>query len=1145
MADRIGQQLGNYRLVALLGQGSYAEVYLGQHVRLTLQVAIKVLHTHLTGQEAEHFQQEAETIARLMHPSIVRILDYDVQAGVPFLVMDYAPNGSLRRRYPKGTVVPLPHIVSWVKQIAAALQFAHEQKFIHRDVKPENMLLGRQQEVLLSDFGLAALAHSSASLSIQEAMGTLPYMAPEQIEGHPRAASDQYAMGVVVYEWLCGSRPFEGSLSEVMVQHLSLPPPPLRERVPTVQGEVEQVVLKALAKDPKQRFVRVQDFALALEVASTVASTGSTQLMLASGYTAEAQHTTKHNLPAHLTPLLGREQEVMAACAFLQRPDVRLVTLTGAGGVGKTRLALQVATEVLDDFTDGVSFISLAPISDPDLVASTIAQVCGVKESGARPLLDLLKAYLRDKHLLLVLDNFEQILPAAPHLTNLLTSCPHLTILVTSRATLHVQGEYNYPVPPLALPDLTQLPEPEVLSHYHAVALFLQCAQATKPTFQITTANARTIAEICIRLDGLPLAIELAAARIKLLSPQALLARLEHRLQVLTSGTQDAPTRQQTLRNTIAWSYDLLSAQEQRLFRRLSVFVGGCTLEAVEALCTALDERTERVLDGVASLLDKNLLQQAEQEGEEPRLMMLETIREYGLEALRASGEMEATQQAHIQYYLQLAEEVAPNLFGAEQQRWSASLEQEHANLRTALQWSFERQEAELTLRLSEALWWFWLIQSHLSEGRHWLELALSAREGDVTSIRADVLNGLGLLLLNLGDYEQTAKRCEESVALYRELGDTVGMAWPLHHLALAKLDQGECTSARAVLEECLAHFSKGGDKEGRAYVLCHLALIDSEQGKYDEARSHAEESLTLFRELEDNIGISEALTSLARVLFLSQGSKSAVHALLEEYLALSKGGSVQYPSAQALLAEFTLSQGDIATARSLVEKCLAFSRTEGFRANIAETLIMCGRVTAAQGDYAAAQTFYEESLALAKELGCKRVLPAGLEGVAAVVAAQGEPAWAARLWGAAEALREAMDTLIPPVYRATYERSVAAARIQLGEQTFATAWVEGRAMSPEQALAAREPETTSTPVPARQPSPLPVMARATYPDGLTAREVEVLRLVAQGLTDAQVAEQLVISPRTVHAHLSSIYSKLGMASRNTATRYAIEHKLT
>ena len=268
MVDRVGQQLGNYRLVSVLGTGGYAEVYLGQHVRLTLQAAIKVLHTHLTDQEAEHFYQEAETIAKLMHPTIVRILDYDVQDGVPFLVMDYAPGGSLRRRHPKGSTLPLPQIVSYVKQVAAALQYAHERKFIHRDVKPENMLMGRQEEVLLSDFGLAALAHSSASLSAQEAVGTLPYMAPEQIEGHPRAASDQYALGVVVYEWLCGVRPFEGSMSEVMVQHLSIAPPPLRERVPTISAEIEQVVLRVLAKEPKERFASVQDFAAALEQAS-------------------------------------------------------------------------------------------------------------------------------------------------------------------------------------------------------------------------------------------------------------------------------------------------------------------------------------------------------------------------------------------------------------------------------------------------------------------------------------------------------------------------------------------------------------------------------------------------------------------------------------------------------------------------------------------------------------------------------------------------------------------------------------------------------------------------------------------------------------------------------------------------------------
>jgi peptide/nickel transport system substrate-binding protein len=300
MADRVGQQFGNYRLVSLLGQGGYAEVYLGQHVRLEMQAAIKVLHTYLTGQEAEHFQQEAQTIAKLTHPAIIRVLDYDVQEGVPFLVMDYAPGGSLRQRYPRGSIVPLPQIVSYVKQVAAALQYAHEQKFIHRDVKPENMLVGRHEEVLLSDFGLAALAHSTGSLSAQEAVGTLPYMAPEQIEGHPRAASDQYALGVVVYEWLCGARPFEGSVSEVMAQHLSLLPPPLRERVPTISPEIEWVVLRALAKEPRERFVSVQEFAQALEQASQLASSSS--MLLPSEPTARGTAAATDNATVAVAP---------------------------------------------------------------------------------------------------------------------------------------------------------------------------------------------------------------------------------------------------------------------------------------------------------------------------------------------------------------------------------------------------------------------------------------------------------------------------------------------------------------------------------------------------------------------------------------------------------------------------------------------------------------------------------------------------------------------------------------------------------------------------------------------------------------------------------------------------------------------------
>jgi predicted ATPase len=424
-------------------------------------------------------------------------------------------------------------------------------------------------------------------------------------------------------------------------------------------------------------------------------------------------------LPVQLTPLLGRAQEVAAACTLLRRPDVRLTTFTGTGGIGKTRLALQVATDLL------------APVSDPDLVVPTIAQTLGLKDTGGQPLLELLKASLSEKRLLLLLDNFEQVLAAAPQLSELLVACPHLKLLVTSRAVLHLRGEHEFPVPPLALPDLTQLPERETLAQVAAVALFLQRARATKPDLQLTSSNARAIAELCVQLDGLPLAIELAAARSKLLPPPALLARLGQRLAVLTSGAQDAPARQQTLRNTIAWSYNLLTAQEQQLFRRLSVFVGGCTLQAVETLYNSLEDGrgAEWILDGVASLMDKSLLQQTAREGEEPRLMMLETIREYGLECLTSSRELKITRQAHAAYYLALAQEAATTWFGPQQQAWCDRLEQEHDNLRAALQWLLEGKEAALALQFSNALWWFWYTRNHAREGQTFLEKALAASE--------------------------------------------------------------------------------------------------------------------------------------------------------------------------------------------------------------------------------------------------------------------------------------------------------------------------------------------------------------------------------------------------------------------------------
>jgi predicted ATPase/DNA-binding CsgD family transcriptional regulator/Tfp pilus assembly protein PilF len=1164
MAGREGQQLGDYRLVKQLGQGSYAEVYLGQHMRLPLQAAVKVLHLHLTGSEAKRFRLEAETIARLAHPSIVRILDYDVQEGVPFLVMDYAPNGSLRRRYPKGTVVPLPQIVSSVKQIGAALQFAHEQKVIHRDVKPENLLLGRQQEVLLSDFGLAALAHSSASLSTQEAMGTLPYMAPEQIEGHPRPASDQYALGVAVYEWLCGERPFEGSISELIAQHVSMPPPPLHERIPTIPPEVEQVVLRALAKDPKARFASVADFSATLEQASKGHDSGQTPPLLSSGYSTvvglrqsslldlpplRTLDTSPNNLPVQPTPLVGRVREVEAVRELMQREEVCLVTLTGPGGIGKTRLGLQVAAELSGSFADGVFFVDLAPLRNPSLVLSSIAQTIGIQEAADQSLLERLKEGLRQKQLLLLLDNFEQVLSAAVQVANLLAACPRLNVLVTSREGLHVRAEHEFAVPPLTLPDSRHLPDLEALSQYEAVVLFLQRARATNLDFQLTPANARAIAEICTRLDGLPLAIELAAARIKLLPPQALLERLDYRLQVLTSGARDMPERHQTLRHTITWSYDLLNAREQRLFRRISVFVGGCTFEVLEAVSKAVGDTDANVLEGLASLLEKSLLQRTGREGEEPRFAMLETLREYGLEALASTGEAQVTYEAHATYYLALAEQAEPELSGPQQLIWFERLEQEHDNLRAALSWLLEQgsggQSKELALRLGCALSRFWDIRGYESEGRRWLERALEISRGMSSAARAKALTGAGELATMQDDSGQAEALCGEGLALYRELGDRRGCATALSSLGYAALSRSDYAAAQALLEEALALFTEVGDTGGRAFAVTTLAILLQHQGEYARAQALLEESLVLSRVAGDTRNRMYSLVVLGQLL-LSQSDLAQAHARLEESLAISR--EVGYKRSIGLsifyLGFLALLQGDMARARSLLEESLVLFKEVGLREFIAEVFYFLGFISFYQGDHVAARALMEESLKTSYELNRRLNTAVYLEGLAAVVAAQGEPVRAVWCMSAAQALREAIGTPLPSLLQAIHKKTIASVRTHLGERAFDAAWAEGRTMTPEKATAAAETVTMPTTAP-EGPSTVPPVPKApAYPDGLTAREVEVLRLVAQGLMNDQVAEQLVISPRTVNTHLTSIFSKIGVSTRSAATRYATDHGL-
>jgi predicted ATPase/DNA-binding CsgD family transcriptional regulator len=736
---------------------------------------------------------------------------------------------------------------------------------------------------------------------------------------------------------------------------------------------------------------------------------------------------------------------------------------------------MRLAEDLIGEFADGSRFVSLAPVGDPELAVSAIAHVLELEEGGERSLVQRLKEHLQDKQLLLVLDNFEHVAQAAPVVTELLTACPHLKVLATSRQALHLSGEQEYPVPPLALPDMERIPEAGDLLKSPAVALFVARAWAVKPDLQLTGESAEAVAGICHRLDGLPLAIELA----------------EQRLPLLTGGALDLPERQQTLRNTIDWSHDLLDEGERRLFRRLSAFVGGFTLHAVEAVCNAIEDPPADTLDGITSLIDKSLLRQTEHVDGEPRFAMLETIREYALEQLAASGEAKEIQNAHTAYYLALAEEAEPELNSAAQRAWLNRLEAEHPNLQAVLQRALERGDWETALRLGGALWRFWLSQGHLSEGRRWLEEALAGGGSASASVLAKALNGAGTLAHYQSDYSRAAELCGESLQLSRRLEDKQGIASALNGLALVARSGGRYAAARGMYEEAREIFRELGDEWGVAHSLHYEGISVWQQGKHAEARPLLEESLTLYRELGDRQGIAGVL-HLLRV-----------------------------------------AQDDYATARALCEESLNICREIGDKRGMARGLIGLGEVALGQGDHATARAAYEESVAMFRELGDRWFLAVSLDGLAGVISAEGQPDRATRLLGTAETLFESIGTSLPPHCRPAHERTLDAIRARLDRENLAAAWAEGRSMTPEQAIAALE-----------QPGAEPAAPSSPYPAGLTAREVEVLRLVATGLTDAQVAEKLFISLRTVNAHLRSIYAKLGVGSRSAATRYAVEHEL-
>lgn len=729
----------------------------------------------------------------------------------------------------------------------------------------------------------------------------------------------------------------------------------------------------------------------------------------------------RHNLPTPPTRLIGREKELVEIQNHLLKEDVRLVTLTGPGGTGKTRLATQVAFEILPHFSDGVYFVALASITDPVLIIPSIAQVLDVRESGEKSLGDLLKAHLYSKQLLLVLDNFEQVIDGAATVGEIAHASPHIKILVTSRTPLHLRGEMTYPVSPLALPDRKRIEDVEQLSHYAAVELFIQRAVSVKPDFKATNESAPAIAEICHRLDGLPLAIELAAARVNVLPPQVLLTKLERSLDVLRGGARDLPVRQQTLRNTISWSYDLLTPAEKKLFSRLAVFAGSCTLQAAEFIGN-LPEADQSApglefLDTLESLVGKSLLKLQETSDIEPRFTMLETIHEYAVERLNALPNAAEVRHRHAEYYLTLAGQAKQGLNSDQQSRWLRYLDKEHDNLRAALQWAVQQHAESMAVQTAGLIWRFWYLRGYLSEGRKWLTLTVeAARHQQLPPADwVEALNGAAALANNQGDLKQAEQLHTECLTLRRELGNPRGIAVSLNNLGLVLENQGNYRQAIDLYEESLGlfralqneyHISGSLTNLGNAYMLL---------GDFTRAADYQEESLKLHRRQGEEWGIALALVNLAQVMIYLEN----------------------YPRAIALCEESEKIHHEMDN-----ENEIAFPH------------LMTGRAYLGLGDLDQSLAFTRDSLTRFQKIEDPAAIAECLFRLAIVFNAKGQTQPAVVLMSAQDSWRAARGTTLPPADRAEYEQCLIALRNQLGETKFDAAWQAGSRFDLDQAAA-------------------------------------------------------------------------------------------